>query len=110
MSGRVPFVLEQAGPETTLPALLWAYGIAITPLSYMTQRSQPEFGSVVITIGAQFAVVAMTVVVMTKGPDLTTLIIACAAPIAIATVLQVTVAFLAMKEAYTQRSAEQAHD
>jgi hypothetical protein len=102
----VVFVLGKAGPEATLPALLWAYCIAITPLSYMTQVSQPDFGATVATMGAQFAVIAMAAVVLTKEPDLTTLIIACAVPNVIAVVLSATVTFLLMRESAAQRSAE----
>lgn len=114
----IVFVLGKAGPEATLPALLWAYGIAIGPLSYMgrvnymarvSQPDQPDlpgFGSVVSILGAQFAVVAMAAVVLTKGPDLTTLIIACAVPNAIAVVLRATVAFMVMKEASARRFEE----
>ncbi len=100
----VAFFVDHAGADATVPALLWAYGVAIAPLSYMTAKDSSAsdgagFGDVLITFCSQIAVVAMGVVVLTKGSDLHALIEACAGTMIIATVLHAIAAFLLMREA-----------
>jgi len=78
----------------TFPALLWAYGVAITPVSYMTQRSQgpdgPGFADVLITFAAQVAVVVMAIEVLANGPDISTLAYLCAETMSVAALVHLS--------------------
>jgi hypothetical protein len=100
--GVVAFFVVKAGTGATLPALLWAYGVAITPLSYMAHRSAGPndlgFADVLITLAAQVAVVLMGIDVLANGLDLHALIYLCGGTMSVATLVQATVAFLAMRE------------
>ena len=99
--GVVVFFVQEAGADAMLPALLWAYGVAISPLSYMTQKSAgvdgPEFGSVLITFAAQLAIVFMAMVVLAKGLELHALVYPCALTMIVAALTQATVALLVMR-------------
>ncbi len=99
--GVVVFFAVKAGMGATLPALLWAYGVAITPLSYMAQRSagpdDPGFADVLITLAAQVAVVLMGIGVLVNGLDFHALIFLCAGTMSIAALVQATVAFLVVR-------------
>jgi hypothetical protein len=98
----VVFFIQKAGAGATLPALLWAYGIAISPLSYMTQRSagrdNPGFADILITMAAQIAIVAMAVDVLVFGLVPLDLIFLCGLVMAIAALIQAVVAFIVMKD------------
>lgn len=104
--GVVVFFVVKAGSDTTFPALLWAYGVSITPLSYMAQRSagrdDPGFADVLVTFSAQLAVVVMAVDVLVSGLNFRALAYLCAGTMTVAALVQATVAFLAMRE-FTQR-------
>jgi hypothetical protein len=95
-------IVKKAGADTTLPALLWAYGVAISPLSYMTQRSSgpddPGFADVLITFAAQVAIILMAIDVLANGLEFRSLIYLCAGTMIVATLVQATVAFLVMRE------------
>jgi hypothetical protein len=100
--GVVVFFVQEAGADATLPALLWAYGVAISPLSYMTQKSEgadgARFASGLITFAAQLAVVFMAIVVLAKGLDFHSLVYLCAGTMGVAALMQATVVFLVMRE------------
>jgi hypothetical protein len=100
--GVVVFFVQKGGADATLPALLWAYGVAISPLSYMTQRSSgPDgagFGDVLITFAAQLAVVFMAIDVLAKGLDFDVLVYLSAGTMIVAALMQATLAFLVMRE------------
>jgi hypothetical protein len=100
--GVVVFFVQEAGADATLPALLWSYGVAISPLSYMTQKSMGPgaegFGSVVATFAAQVAVVFMGIVVLAKGLEFHSMVYVCAGTMLVAALVQVTATFLLMRE------------
>jgi len=99
--GVVTFFVMKAGVGATFPALLWAYGVAITPLSYLTQVSagpdDPGFADVLITIAAQVAVVLMGIEVLVNGLNFRALVYLCAGTMLIAALVQAAVAFLVMR-------------
>jgi hypothetical protein len=100
--GVVVFFVQEAGADASLPALLWAYGVAITPLSYMAQKSMGPgaegFGGVIATFAAQVAVVFMGIVVLAKGLEFPTMVLVCAGTMIVAALVQLTVTFLLMRE------------
>jgi hypothetical protein len=98
----------RAGAGATLPALLWAYGVAISPLSYMTQRSKgpggPEFVDVLVTFAAQVAIVVMGIMVLAYGLEIRTLVYACAVAMVVAVLVQAMVSFFALRESALKTS------
>jgi hypothetical protein len=100
--GAVVFFVGEAGADATLPALLWAYGVAIWPLSYMTQMSSGRdgagFADVLITFAAQLAVVLMAIDVLANGLNFRALVYLSAGTMIVAALVQATVAFLVMRE------------
>lgn len=92
--------VKKAGDGAMFPALLWAYGVAIAPLSYMTAKGGPEggVGDVLVTFCAQIAMVTMGIVSLVRGFELSALVWVCAVVMSIATLLHATLAFLMMRE------------
>jgi hypothetical protein len=101
--GVVVFFITKAGAGASLPALLWAYGVAISPLSYMALRSagpgnEAGFADALITVAAQIAVVVMAIDVLLNGLEVRALIYLCALTMSLAALVQATVGFLVMRE------------
>jgi hypothetical protein len=96
------FFVLKAGAEASLPALLWAYGVAITPLSSLTLESagssDPGFADVLVTIAAQVAAVLMGIDVLVNGLDVRSLLYLCGGTMMIAALVQAAVAFLVTRE------------
>jgi hypothetical protein len=109
--GVVAFFVEKAGAGATVPALLWAYGVSISPLSYLTQRSGPDnsgFADILITMAAQIAVVVMAVDYLVYGLAPLDLIFLCGLVMFIAAFVQAVVSFLVMKDSAPRASVRDA--
>jgi hypothetical protein len=65
--------IANAREGATLPALLWAYAVAIGPLSYMTRKDDPDdqanAAAVLVAFFAQIAVIAMAAITLLRGYD-----------------------------------------
>ena len=83
----VVFFVKAAGINATLPALLLAYGVTISPLLYMTSMDKaagPAFlQEVSMTCGAVVSVVLMAMVILSDGTDIRELLYACAVPMTV---------------------------
>jgi hypothetical protein len=96
----VTVFIANAGDGATLPALLWAYAVAIAPLSYMMRKDDPDdraSPAMLVTFFAQIAVVAMGTITLLRGYDHQALFNACALTMAVVTLLQGVAAFVVMK-------------
>jgi hypothetical protein len=102
----ITFSVSNAGEGATMPALLWAYGVAIAPLSYMTQYESGPDGkataATLVTFFAQIAVVVMGGITLLRGYDQQVLFNACALTMIVATLLHAGVALVAMKNTPAQ--------
>jgi hypothetical protein len=91
-----------AGEGAMLPALLWAYGVAVAPLSYLTLSRGPNkdtsTGNVLMTCFAQFSMLLMGIISLFGGFFLPRLVLTCVMIMGVATLLHAIMTFVIMKQ------------
>ena len=74
--GALVFFLSPATPDTWIPLLIWSYGVATGPWSYMASQESRDGGGQASVVGAffgQVAYLAMVLIGLLMGADLATL-------------------------------------
>jgi len=83
----VLYFVKSAGTHAVIPALLLAYGIAITPPIEMAQspagRGNPSNQETLATVCMEMQVIAMSGVILMRGIQFQSLIVACAIPLVV---------------------------
>jgi len=97
-------LVEPSGLVTTAVELVWAYGVSVSPLNYLTNKptkykENARFAEKVAAFFAQISLVAMAAIVLVAGPGSALLLPVCIAIMAAGALTQTLVAALALQTA-----------